>query len=120
MDVHIIMANMKVYSYLEVLTMSKIPSEEMIDMMENTLHIASDSTRLKIMICLEGEEKSVSEIVKEVGASQSLVSHQLQVLRNANLVSYRKVGTSVFYSLDDEHVSQLISVVREHVEEKLK
>ena len=65
-------------------------------------------------------DNSVSEIVKEVGASQSLVSHQLQVLRNANLVSYRKVGTSVFYSLDDEHVSQLISVVREHVEEKLK
>ncbi|MCR5079549.1 MAG: metalloregulator ArsR/SmtB family transcription factor [Bacilli bacterium] len=99
--------------------MAKIPSEEMIDMMENMLHIASDSTRLKILICLEDEEKSVSEIVKEVGASQSLVSHQLQVLRAANLVTYRKEGTSVIYSLDDEHVSKLISVVREHVEEKM-
>ncbi len=110
---------MKIHSYLEVTPMAKIPSEEMIDLMENMLHIASDSTRLKILICLEDEEKSVSEIVKEVGASQSLVSHQLQVLRNANLVSYRKEGTSVIYSLDDEHVSKLLSVVREHVEEKM-
>lgn len=100
--------------------MRKIPSDKIIDHMEEMLHIASDSTRLKILYALIEEEKSVSAIVTEIGASQSLVSHQLQVLRKADLVHYRKVGTSVIYSLADEHVTQLLSVVYEHVCEKIK
>lgn len=99
--------------------MGTIPSDEIIDRMEDMLNIASDSTRLKILYSLVGEEKSVSSIVAEIGASQSLVSHQLHVLRNADLVSFRKEGTSVYYRLADEHVTQLLSVVYEHVCEKL-
>lgn len=97
--------------------MAKIPNDKVIDKMENMLNIASDSTRLKIMYALSGGEKNVSEIVLEVGASQSLISHQLTVLRKANLVSTRKQGTKVFYALSDEHVMQLLSVVFEHVTE---
>lgn len=99
--------------------MAKIPDDEIIDLMEDMLHIAGDSTRLKILYSLASEEKSVSSIVKEVGASQSLVSHQLQILRKADLVNFRKEGTSVIYSLADEHVSALLSVVYEHVMEKI-
>ncbi len=99
--------------------MAKIPNEETIDRMEETLNIASDSTRLKILYTLIGEEKSVSEIVDAVEASQSLVSHQLQILRKSDLVSFRKEGTSVIYSLADEHVEALLSVVYEHVKEKM-
>ncbi len=98
--------------------MSKIPNEETIDKMENLLNIASDSTRLKILYAISDTEKSVSEIVDLVGASQSLVSHQLQVLRNAHLVSTRKTGTRVFYSLDDDHVNRLLELVFEHVNEQ--
>nr|MCR5091548.1 metalloregulator ArsR/SmtB family transcription factor [Bacilli bacterium] len=75
-------------------------------------------TRLKIMYAIMKEEKSVSEIVEEVGASQSLVSHQLSVLKNADLVSTRKDGTKVFYRLADEHVDMLLKIVYEHVSEK--
>ncbi len=99
--------------------MAKIPNEETIDRMEEMLNIASDSTRLKILYALIGEEKSVSEIVEAVEASQSLVSHQLQILRKSDLVSFRKEGTSVIYSLADEHVEALLSVVHEHVKEKM-
>lgn len=99
--------------------MAKIPNEETIDRMEEMLNIASDSTRLKILYTLIGEEKSVSEIVEAVEASQSLVSHQLQILRKSDLVSFRKEGTSVIYSLADEHVEALLSVVHEHVKEKM-
>lgn len=99
--------------------MAKIPNEETIDRMEGMLNIASDSTRLKILYTLIGEEKSVSEIVEAVEASQSLVSHQLQILRKSDLVSFRKEGTSVIYSLADEHVEALLSVVHEHVKEKM-
>lgn len=98
--------------------MSRIPSDEILDRMESVLNIASDFTRLKIMYAIMKEEKSVSEIVEEVGASQSLVSHQLSVLKNADLVSTRKDGTKVFYRLADEHVDMLLKIVHEHVSEK--
>lgn len=98
--------------------MSKIPSDKILDRMESVLNIASDFTRLKIMYAIMKEEKSVSEIVEEVGASQSLVSHQLSVLKNADLVSTRKDGTKVFYRLADEHVDMLLKIVHEHVSEK--
>ncbi len=95
--------------------MAKMPNDEIIDRMESLLNVASDFTRLKIMYVLSEGEKNVTEIVSEVGASQSLVSHQLQTLRKANLVWTRRQGTSVYYSLADEHVVKLLDLVCEHV-----
>lgn len=103
--------------HIEEVLMSQIPSDETIDKMEDLLNIASDSTRLKILYAISDTEKSVNEIVDAVGASQSLVSHQLQVLRKAHLVSTRKNGTHVYYSLDDDHVNRLLTLVYEHVNE---
>lgn len=97
--------------------MSNIPSEKIIDAMENLLNVASDSTRLKILYSISGEEKNVSEIVKEVGASQSLVSHQLKVLKKAKLVDTRRDGRKIYYLLADEHVVHLLDVVHAHVTE---
>lgn len=103
--------------------------------MADTLSIASDQTRLSIMVCLLGDdfkfqghrcavkeelplvERSVSEIVAFTGASQSLVSHQLKILKDAKLVQARRDGRQIFYSLSDEHVQELIEVVLEHVSE---
>ena len=104
-------------SYFGGNLMPQIPNDKIIDKMENMLNIASDSTRLKIMYALSNGERNVSEIVEAVGASQSLVSHQLMVLRKANLVATRKEKTKVYYSLSDEHVMELLSVVYEHVTE---
>ena len=98
--------------------MSNIPSDQILDEMESVLNIASDFTRLKIMYAISEGEKSVNQIVSEVGASQSLVSHQLKVLRKANLVSTRREGTYVFYSLADDHVIALLNVVYDHVTEE--
>jgi DNA-binding transcriptional ArsR family regulator len=98
--------------------MVAMPDEKTLDKMESLLNIASDYTRLKIMYSISEGEKNVSEIVKEVGASQSLVSHQLKVLRKANLVETHKEGTKVYYALADEHVMALLNVTHEHVSEK--
>ena len=95
--------------------MATMPNDEIIDRMESLLNVASDFTRLKIMYVLSEGEKNVTEIVSEVGASQSLVSHQLQTLRKAKLVWTRRQGTSVYYSLADEHVVKLLDLVCEHV-----
>ncbi|MCR5348190.1 MAG: metalloregulator ArsR/SmtB family transcription factor [Bacilli bacterium] len=105
--------------------------------MADMLSIASDQTRLKILLCLLGEDyrlggkhrcalegempqisKSVSEIIAFVGASQSLVSHQLRILKDAKLISSKKEGRNVYYSLSDAHVIELVEVVLEHVLEE--
>ncbi len=98
--------------------MSELPNEKTLDAMQDLLAVASDSTRLKILYAISGEEHNVSEIVSLVGASQSLVSHQLEVLRRHRLVSARKEGRKVYYLLSDEHVQKLIEVVYDHVTEK--
>ena len=98
--------------------MSSLPSEKILDAMEDLLSVASDSTRLKIMLSITNEEHNVGEIVTLVGASQSLVSHQLEVLRKHRLVSVRKEGRKSYYILSDHHINELIQVVNEHVSEK--
>ncbi len=97
--------------------MAKLPDDKTLDKMESLLNVASDFTRLKIMYSISEDEKSVSEIVEEVGASQSLVSHQLKVLKKANLVTTRKEKTKVFYKLADHHIVELLNVVYDHVTE---
>ena len=98
--------------------MPQMPQDSIIDEMESLLNIASDFTRLKIMYAISEGERSVGDIVAEVGASQSLVSHQLKILRRANLVTVRREGTRVYYQLADDHVIALLNVVYEHVTEE--
>ena len=129
------------YNNIEVDVMkSQIPNEEIITKMRDMLSIAGDMTRLKIMLSLLDEskcccakknhsncgnceslpcmiEKNVSEIVEDTGASQSLVSHQLKVLKDFDLVATRREGTKIYYSLQDGHVKQLLSVALEHARE---
>lgn len=92
----------------------QMPNDHILKKMEQLLNVASDYTRLKLLLCLLKGEKCVGEIQQEIDASQSLVSHQLKVLKDAQLVSTRKEKTFVFYSLNDDHVKELISVVYEH------
>jgi DNA-binding transcriptional ArsR family regulator len=63
-------------------------------------------------------KKSVNEIVVLTNCSQSLVSHQLKILKDTKLVVSRKEGTKVFYSLADGHIKVLLKVIREHIEEE--
>lgn len=81
--------------------------------------ILGDPTRLRLVQALSGaEELCVCDIALVLGMSQSAVSHQLAILRQARLVKYRKDGKVVYYSLDDGHVASLIAVAVEHVSER--
>lgn len=95
-----------------------MPDDKTLEQMEAILNVASDFTRLKILYAIADSEKNVTELMKEVGASQSLISHQLRVLRKNNLVSVRKDAHKVYYRLADEHVNKLLEVVHDHVLEK--
>jgi len=103
-----------------------LPNDKIIDEMETLIKVTSDSTRLRILFTLldmEDEnhiiEKCVGEINEEVGISQSLCSHQLKILKDADLVGTRKEKTKIYYYLKDEHVRKLLEVVLDHVMEKL-
>ncbi|MFA5838264.1 MAG: metalloregulator ArsR/SmtB family transcription factor [Bellilinea sp.] len=74
----------------------------------------SDPTRLRIISALSDHELCVCDLSVVLGMSQSAVSHQLRLLRNLNLVKYRKEGRIVYYALDDEHIRELFGLGLEH------
>lgn len=75
----------------------------------------SDPTRLKIMYLLSQEECSVSHITEVLNLTQSAVSHQLSLLRNLRLVKFRREGTTLYYTYDDEHVINVLNQVITHI-----
>lgn len=79
--------------------------------------VFADSTRMKVIYALLEDELCVCDIANIVGTTQSAISHQLRILKQAKLVKYRKEGKTVYYSLDDDHVLQIFEKGREHVEE---
>lgn len=85
-----------------------LPDDEMIEKVSDFFKAFSDKTRLKIMSALLREEMCVCDLAEFMNMSQSSISHQLRVLRQYNLVKFRREGKSVFYSLDDEHVRAIL------------
>ncbi len=75
----------------------------------------SDPTRIRIIAALLGGENNVSSLAEIVGISESATSHQMRTLRQLRIVSARKQGREVYYSLDDEHVVDLFQRGLEHI-----
>ncbi|RJE88817.1 transcriptional regulator [Paenibacillus sp. 1011MAR3C5] len=74
-----------------------------------------DPTRIRIIHALLQSELCVHDLTEVLGMGQSAISHQLRLLRNMRIVKRRKVGKTVFYSLDDDHVEQLIVLTLQHL-----
>lgn len=85
--------------------------------MSELFKIFGDPTRLKILFVLFEKEVCVCDIADIVGMQQSAVSHQLRVLKQANLVKYRRDGKTIYYSLSDNHVKTIFAQAKEHIEE---
>lgn len=77
--------------------------------------IFGDSTRIRILNCLNDSERSVNEISDLLNMNQSAISHQLKILRNNKLIKNRRQGKTIYYSLDDDHVSNIINQGIEHI-----
>lgn len=71
--------------------------------------------RLKILLALRESERNVSELIEICGLSQSATSHQLKELKNSRLVKNRRVGNEIKYSLDDQHVLDILEIAIAHV-----
>ncbi len=80
--------------------------------------VFGDSTRVKILYVLLEKEMSVTEIAENLKMTQPAISQQLRVLKTNGLVSYRREGKSLIYSLADEHVSIILNIGLEHLAER--
>lgn len=86
---------------------NEMPRDEVLYDLSDFFKTLGDSTRMKILFVLFKTEMCVCDIAELIGMTQSAVSHQLRVLKQARLVKFRKEGKIVYYSLDDEHVKQI-------------
>ena len=94
-----------------------LPAAERVRAMADTFKALADATRLQIVLALSWEELCVCDLTALNSVSASAISHQLRVLRNMRLVKYRKEGKMVYYSLDDQHINNLITDAYQHVTE---
>ncbi|MBN9655618.1 winged helix-turn-helix transcriptional regulator [Halobacillus sp. GSS1] len=88
--------------------------EETLFVVSQTFKALSDPTRIRILHLLCEQEMSVNQIADTLELRQSTVSHQLRFLKNLRLVKYRRAGTTLFYSHDDEHVIDLLRQTINH------
>lgn len=89
--------------------------EKTLEKLSEIFKSLGDPTRLKIIFTLLNGEKNVSDICEAIDMEQSATSHQLRRLRELKLVKSRKDGRQVLYSLDDDHVLELITQGLDHV-----
>jgi ArsR family transcriptional regulator len=87
----------------------KMPQETTLYDLAELFKVFGDSTRIRILWALDEAEMCVCDIAYVLNMTQSAISHQLRVLKQANLVKNRREGKIVYYSLDDEHVKHIIN-----------
>lgn len=96
---------------------AQMPDEDELYDLAELFKVFGDSTRIRILFVLFEAEVCVCDLAEILHMTQSAVSHQLKILKQAKLVSARREGKSVFYSLADDHVRTIIAQGREHIEE---
>lgn len=93
------------------------PDEETLYNLADLFKLFSDSTRIRILYALSVSQMCVADLATLLQLSQPAVSHQLRVLRGGRLVTGRREGKMVFYSLADAHVRSILSQGLDHVME---
>ena len=93
------------------------PDSEVYDL-SDFFKVISDSTRTRIIWALDQHEMCVCDLAALLNITKSAISHQLRALRQSNLVSFRREGKVIFYSLADEHVKAVFEMGLEHIRER--
>ncbi len=96
---------------------SAIKNEKNIFDASEIFKILSDPTRLKIVMALAKEELCVCDIAALLNLTESAISHQLRLLKNSRIVKHRRDGKMAYYTLDDEHIEDLIKAALRHTSE---
>ena len=96
----------------------ELPRDELLTNLSELFKVFGDATRIKILFALLDSELCVCAIAELLGMTQSAISHQLKVLKDANLVGNRREGKTVFYYLSDDHVRTIVAQGFEHLTER--
>ena len=99
-------------------TKASMPSDEVLVKVADVLKLFGDPTRIRILAALSEGEMCVCCICDLLGMSQSAVSHQLSILKAAKLIKSRREGKNIFYSLDDQHVMDILDIAFVHITHK--
>ncbi len=94
-----------------------LPDEESLYELAELFKVFGDTTRIRILYVLFESEMCVCDIAELLNMTQSAISHQLRVLKQARLVRSRREGKTMFYFLADDHVRTIIGQGMEHIEE---
>ena len=92
-----------------------IPEKEIIDFIGERFKGFADPTRVHILYLLAEGEQCVTDIAEKVELSQSAISHQLRILKQMQLIKFRREGKNILYSLADDHVKTILEMGLEHV-----
>ncbi len=95
-----------------------ITDEKMLYDLSELFKVFGDSTRVKILVALLNGELNVTQISEKLNMTQSAISQQLRILKTSGLVSFKRNGKSLIYSLEDEHVNSIISIGIEHLNDR--
>lgn len=95
----------------------RMADEETLMDVAELFKVFGDSTRVRIICALFESELCVCDIAELLNMTQSAISHQLRVLKQARLVKYRRDGKSIYYSLADGHIRTIFNSAFEHVME---
>ncbi len=99
-------------------TLSKMPDTTILQNLADFFKIMGDATRCKLLFALLQNEMCVCDLANVLSMTKSSISHQLSKMKDIGLVKCRKSGKTVYYSLDDEHISEIFEVGIEHINHK--
>jgi DNA-binding transcriptional ArsR family regulator len=94
--------------------MQDIPTKETMEDIAELFKGFADPTRVHILSLLTQRELCVTDISDAVELSQSAISHQLRILKQMHLVTFRREGKNILYSLADDHVRTILKMGMEH------
>ncbi|MBO7251436.1 MAG: helix-turn-helix transcriptional regulator [Oscillospiraceae bacterium] len=96
--------------------MQAVPEKEILEYIADLFKGFADPTRVHILsVLLVEQELCVTEIAEKVDLSQSAISHQLRMLKQMQLIKFRREGKNILYSLADDHVKTILKMGLEHV-----
>jgi DNA-binding transcriptional ArsR family regulator len=94
-----------------------MPPDTILYDLADLFKVFGDTMRIKILHALLSSEMCVCDISALLNMTESAISHQLRVLKQAHLVKQRKSGKVVYYSLTDNHVESIVSCGLDHIGE---
>ncbi|WP_298484128.1 helix-turn-helix transcriptional regulator [uncultured Ruminococcus sp.] len=95
----------------------QMPPESVLSDVAELFKIFGDLTRVRIIFVLFRHEECVRDIAQKLDMTQSAISHQLRILKQSRLVTSRREGKTIFYSLADSHISSIFGQALEHIQE---